>query len=65
MCCGAILTSGIDTLVMGARHDPAQSRWGGYTVERLLELTNSASQLTVVTGILTRACADVRSLESS
>jgi tRNA(adenine34) deaminase len=65
MCCGAILASGIGTLVMGARHDPAQSRWGGYTVESLLDLTHGGDQLTVVTGILTRECADVRSLETS
>lgn len=65
MCCGAILASNIGTLVMGARHNPAQSRWGGYRVETLLELTNSADQLTVVTGILTGECADIRNLETS
>ena len=65
MCCGAILVSGIATLVMGARHDPAQSRWGGYSVESLLALTNSSDQLAVVTGILTRECAEVRRVESA
>ena len=65
MCCGAILASGIATLVMGARHDPAQSRWGGYSVESLIALTNSADQLTVVTGILTQECSDVRNVESA
>jgi tRNA(adenine34) deaminase len=64
MCCGAILASNIGTLVMGARHDPAQSRWGGYTVENLLDLTHSADRLTVVTGILTRECADIRNIEN-
>ncbi|ETW99938.1 MAG: hypothetical protein ETSY2_39995 [Candidatus Entotheonella gemina] len=64
MCCGAILASGIATLVMGARHDPAQGSWGGYTVESLVEMTNRADQLTVVTGILTRECADVRNVET-
>jgi tRNA(adenine34) deaminase len=59
MCCGAILASNIGTLVMGARQDPAQSRWGGYTVESLLDLTHSAALLTVVTGVLTRECVDV------
>ena len=62
MCCGAILASNIGTLVMGARHDPVQSRWGGYTVENLLDLTHSADRLTVVTGILTRECADIRNI---
>ena len=64
MCCGAILASGVNTLVMGARHDLAQSRWGAYTVEKLLELTNRVGQLIVITGILTQSCADVRKLET-
>ena len=64
MCCGAILASGVHTLVMGARHDLTKSNWGMYTVETLLELTNRASQLTIITGILTRACANVRKLET-
>ena len=62
--CGAILASGAHTLVMGARHDLVQSRWGMYTVEKLLELTNRTDQLVVITGILTQACADVRKLET-
>ena len=64
MCCGAILASGVHKLVMGARHDLTQSNWGTYTVEKLLDLTNRASQLIVVTGILTRECGDVRKLET-
>ena len=64
MCCGAILASGVHTLVMGARHDLTQSNWGAYTVEKLLDLTNRASQLIVITGILTRECGDVRKLET-
>ena len=64
MCCGAILASGVHTLVMGVRHDLTQSNWGAYTVEKLLDLTNRASQLIVVTGILTRECGDVRKLET-
>ena len=64
MCCGAILASGVHTLIMGARHDLTQSNWGAYTVETLLDLTNRASQLTIITGILTQACADVRKLET-
>ena len=64
MCCGAILASGVHTLVMGARHDLAQSNWGAYTVETLLELTNKKSRLTLITGILTRECADVRKFET-
>jgi tRNA(adenine34) deaminase len=65
MCCGAILASGIRTLVMGARPEPGQSRWGGYTVETLIDMTHSADQLTVITGILTQECAEVRNLEAT
>ena len=64
MCCGAILASGVYTLVMGARHDLTQTNWGAYTVEKLLELTNKEGQLTVVTDILVQECADVRKLET-
>ena len=64
MCCGAIMASGVHTLVIGARHDLAQSRWGAYTVEKLLELTNRVDQLTVITGVLPKACADIRKLET-
>ncbi len=64
MCCGAILASGISTLVLGARHDLTQSRWGAYTVEKLVDMTNTQSQLTLITGILTQACADVRKSEA-
>jgi tRNA(adenine34) deaminase len=56
MCCGAIMTSGITTLVMGARHEPATTRWGGFTVERLLELTGWAGRLAVISGILPDEC---------
>ena len=64
MCCGAILASGVHTLVMGARHASTQSNWGAYTVETLLALTKKEGQLTVITGILTRECADVRKFET-
>ena len=60
MCCGAIMTSGIATLVIGVRHDPATSRWGRFTVERLLELTGWEERLVVVTGVLTDECRRLR-----
>jgi tRNA(adenine34) deaminase len=60
MCCGAILESGITTLVMGARPAPGMGRWGDYTLERLIELAKRGGTITVVTGILTQECADIR-----
>jgi tRNA(Arg) A34 adenosine deaminase TadA len=65
MCCGAILASGISTLVLGARPEAGQSRWGGYTVEILIDMTHSADRITVITGILTQECADIRNLENT
>lgn len=65
MCCGAIMASGIATLVMGARHDSAQSSWGAYSVESLIEMTGRSDRIAVVTGILTRECAEVRNVESA
>ncbi len=60
MCCGAIMASGISTVVMGARPDPSQRRYGDYTIERLIELAGFGDKLQVVTGILPQVCADVR-----
>lgn len=65
MCCGALMGSGIATLVMGARPAPGTGRWGGYTVERLVELTGRQHAMAVVTGILTQECADIRQGEGS
>ena len=59
MCCGAILNSSVSTLVMGARYDPAQTRWAGYTVETLIDLTGRRATIEVVTGVLVQACFDV------
>jgi tRNA(adenine34) deaminase len=60
MCCGAILASGISTLVMGGRPSLAQRFWGDYTVERLIEMAKRRDSIQVVTGILTQECVDIR-----
>ena len=60
MCCGAIMTAGIGTLVMGGRPAPGESRWGDYTVEGLIETAGYGASLEVVTGILTQECVDIR-----
>jgi len=65
MCCGAILASGVSTLVLGARFSDGSSRWGDYAVERLLEMTGRGDQLRVITGVLARQCLDLRRLEAS
>jgi tRNA(adenine34) deaminase len=60
MCCGAILASGISTLVMGGRPGPAERRWGDYTVERLIEMAKRGDSIQVITGILTPECVAIR-----
>jgi tRNA(adenine34) deaminase len=51
MCCGALLVSGITTLVMGARPALAERRWGDYTTENLIAQTQRREHMRVVTGI--------------
>lgn len=65
MCCGAILASGISTLVMGGRPTLAERRWGEFTVERFVELAGLGNSIQVVTGILPQACVDIRHGEGS
>lgn len=60
MCAGAIMASGIAWLVLGARFQPAVSRWRGYAIERLIELAEWGDRLTVVTGVLPDECSKVR-----
>ena len=65
MCCGAILASGVSTLVLGARFSDVSSQWGEYAVEKLLEMTGRGGHLRVITGVLTEQCLDLRRLEGS
>ena len=65
MCCGAILASGVSTLVLGARFSHGSSQWGDYAVEKLLKMTGRRDHLCVITGVLARQCLDFRRLEAS
>ena len=56
MCCWAILISGIETLVLGARLADLQRYYGEYSVETLMKLTGKSVEL--VTGVLSAECAD-------
>lgn len=56
MCCGAIINAGITTLVMGGRIDPDDSRWGGYSVEGLIDDLGWSDRITVITGIMPEEC---------
>ena len=52
MCCGAIMVARVSTLILGGRPNPGESSFWPYSVERLLELAQWGSRLTVVTGVL-------------
>ena len=60
MCCGAIMVSGIKTLVLGARHPTGQSRFRSYTVEKLIEMSGWGDRLQVVTGVLPQEGVQIR-----
>ena len=60
MCCGALMNANIATLVMGGRPDTEQTRWAGYTLERLLEMCGWTDQMQVVTDVLVEECLSIR-----
>ena len=60
MCCGALTNANIATLVMGGRPSPDQTRWGDYTVERLLQMCKWDDRIEVVTGVLVEECLGIR-----
>ena len=60
MCCGALTNANIATLVMGGRPGPEQTRWGDYTLERLLEMCKWDDRIEVVTGVLIDECMNIR-----
>ena len=60
MCCGAIMVSGVSTVVMGARQYPSRHRFGDYAIEKLIQMANWGDRLQVVTGIMPQECADMR-----
>jgi tRNA(adenine34) deaminase len=60
MCCGAILLSGVSTLVMGGRNDPQTTSWPSYRVEDMIEQLGRSSEIDVVNGVLVEECLAVR-----
>jgi tRNA(adenine34) deaminase len=60
MCCGALMVSGVSTLVMGGRPEPSERRWADYAVARLIAMAGWDSNLRVVTGVLVPECLEVR-----
>lgn len=59
MCCGAILLSGVATLVVGGKPAPGEGLWEGYSVEGLIASLGRADAIEVVGGVLAEGCAAV------
>jgi hypothetical protein len=53
------MNSDIAVVVMGGRPGSA-TRWGGYTIEALVEMCKWGDRLEVVTGVLTNECENIR-----
>ena len=60
MCCGAMMNANISSVILGGRPDPDQTRWGGYTMERLLEMCGWTERMEVVTNVLFAECMNIR-----
>ena len=60
MCSGAIMVSGISTVVMGARPNPGESQYGDFSVEKLFQESGWENKIEVVSGILTEECWKIR-----
>ena len=58
MCSGALIISGVATVVMGARPNPGEGRYAPYSIELLFE--QAGSKIEIVNGILARECLEIR-----
>ena len=56
MCCGAILWSGITTIVLGARPVQGGRRFGQYTIEGMVSWLGWDDRVTIIDGILEAEC---------
>lgn len=60
MCCGAILLAGVSTIVVGARSNPAESQWGPYDVERMIDWLGRTGNVQAISGVLAGECQAVK-----
>ncbi len=56
MCCGAIMNSGIDTLVLGGRFEGPDRTYGDYSAAGLLALTGADRRIEFIDGVLKEKC---------
>ena len=58
MCSGALIVSGVATVVMGARPNPGEGRYSPYSMEQLF--VQAGSKMRSLIGVLVRECLEVR-----
>jgi tRNA(adenine34) deaminase len=60
MCFAGILTSGIRTLVIGARRNSQDRTWGVYSPEKFMAAPFCANPITIIRDVLAEECASIR-----
>ena len=56
MCCGAIMNSGIDSLIIGGRFEEPRRTYGSYDVSQLLTTAGADKRINFLDGVLKRKC---------
>ena len=59
MCCGAIMNSGIDTLIIGGRFEGEHRTYGKYSVSGMLSLAGADKRIDLTEGIMSEASAKI------
>ena len=58
MCAGAIVVSGVTTLVMGGNYNSSTGSYGNYQVDKAF-LIVERNNITVIRGVMVKECEDV------
>ena len=56
MCCGAIMNSGVGSLVLGGRFEGQDRTYGAYSVSTMLDMAGAAGRIKLVEGVLRAEC---------
>ena len=56
MCCGAIMNSGIDTLILGGRFEDEHRTYGEYSVSGLLKMAGADHRIGLAEGVMRESC---------
>ncbi len=63
MCCGAIMNSGIEVLVLGGRFEGPDRTYGDYSVANLLSTTGANRRIRLIDGVLKERCSTLFTVE--